>query len=705
MSLNHRIAELARLAVGVETTDLPSILRLRDGLLELPSVAEFPAESPSVRLIDQASASLESIVMREIDSAETAMAEVNRVLDYLQRMAQTLEHGGDVETIPVPVLAGDELVPCVASAPDTSDCDGAVRVVIDAELDKTLREFISEARDHLQLAETALLELESDPSSTDHINTVFRAFHTIKGVAGFLNLSPIVRLSHSAEFLLDAARSNAVEVNAGFIELVLRATDVLGELVGSFEESDPPLQSMYDRLLEELEDARAKGAATNTTAQLAPRNGCDAARNVNRPAPPPSREPGAGRTVQTKQARPETSDKTVKVDTQRLDELVDMVGELVISHQMLVQDPAIASLKEQKTHRTLAQMEKIIRDLQENAISLRMVALHGSFQKMTRLVRDLSKKSGKDIEIRLEGEETEIDRNVVEELGDPLVHMVRNACDHGIESPEERRAAGKPRQGRLTLRAFHEGGSLVIELEDDGKGLDREKLIAKALDRGVLLSTTDTAELSDAEVYDLIFEPGFSTADSVTDISGRGVGMDVVKRNIEALRGSIEIRSEKGKGSTFVLSLPLTMAIIDGMVVRIGNERFVVPTLAIEQSFRTEAGQVSTVMGELRVVSVRGTLLPVFPFGWLFGVVEDTHDIDDALFVVVKSNNSRMCLVVDKILGQQQVVIKSLGESVGRIKGVSGATILGDGRVALILDIASLFTEMDEYTHPAPRSA
>ena len=690
MSLKKQIAELARLAVGVEASNLPTIIRLQEGLQGLVSGDGLPAGTPSVGLIDQATASLDSIVMRELDNADAALREVIRVLDYLQLMAETLEEGGDVAEIPAPVIAGAAScgggTVCEPCEPVNGAASGA-RVVVTAEVDDTLHEFIGEAGEHLELAESALLELESAPTDGDLINTVFRSFHTIKGVAGFLNLAPIVKLSHSAEFLLDGARSGSVRVSPGFIELVLRATDTLGELVRSLGEGVPPLQSTYDGLLTELEAARAGDIAPQTLGKPEA--------NDTRAAP----ENGV------KQARGKSSDTTVKVNTQRLDELVDMVGELVISHQMVVQDPAIASVKEQRTNKTLGQVAKIIRDLQELAMSLRMVTLHGPFQKMTRVVRDLSKKSGKEIEIRVEGEDTELDRNVVAEIGDPLVHMVRNACDHGIETPEERRSAGKPERGTLTLRAYHRGGSIVVEVEDDGRGLDRDKLIAKALERGVIGADTNTAELTDSEVYGLIMAPGFSTAEAVTDISGRGVGMDVVRRNIEALRGSIEIRSVKGKGSTFILSLPLTMAIIDGMVVRIGGERFVVPTLSIERSFRPEAGQVSTVMGGSRMVSVRGSLLPLFQFGGLFGVAEPERDLDDALVVVLESSNSRMCLVVDEILGQQQVVIKSLGQRIGRITSVSGAAILGDGRVALILDVGSLFMQVDEYTQTVPQAS
>lgn len=627
MSLNNQIAELARVAIGVNAADLPTIIALREGLLDLAMCEELPCEAPAGDLIAQGASTLESIVLRELDNADGALVEINGLLDYLQLVAEALEDGARIDTIPTPKIGAGTLRHAawceVARSNESADDAGASgaevvathddadagegfgaqregetdepalaethvdptgdgeRVILEGEMDDTLREFIGEAVEHLQNAEAALLQLESDPSDGDLVNTVFRAFHTIKGVAGYLNLQPIVELSHSAEFLLDGARSNSLDVSPGFIELALRTTDVLGELVASFEGGKPPLRKTFDQLLTALESALKEGfgessglpsAAAACEESRAQASGSDAgARASSDDTMPPNESASTQPRESARSLRTTAADHTVRVSTNRLDGLIDMVGELVIRHQMVVQDPVISTLDEQRTRRTLGQVGKIIRDLQELAMSLRMVTLRGPFQKMTRLVRDLSKKAGKDILIQVEGEDTELDRNVVEEIGDPLMHMVRNACDHGIETPEARYEAGKPEQGTLTLRAYHKGGAIVLEVQDDGKGLDREKLIAKAVERGVIGSDKDPSEMSDAEVYNLIFVPGFSTAETVTDVSGRGVGMDVVRRNIEALRGSIEIRSEKGKGSIFVLSLPLKMAIIDGMVVRIGD--------------------------------------------------------------------------------------------------------------------------------------
>ena len=698
--------------------------------------------------------------------------------------------------------------------------DEPVEFPDDLSTDTNLQDFLCEAREHIASAEEALLALEQDFEDVELINTVFRAFHTIKGVAGFMHLEPIVELAHNAEFLLDEARTKSITLNSSYVDLILQSCDMLCRLLGALEGADPPpkgqLGELVDRIKkaidgdfstppvgrprssgpdfaplgellvamhivspEEVDQAlnrQAQGASRlrdvlieagltdvdaleadivnpkSATGQLvcemlvelglvaseqlraaieakkdsdkrlgqllevSPKQLAPALREQRRldreasresdasPAEPTTGKPptasaGTGGSAgQADQGKPSgraqrRTDPTVKVNMTRMDSLVDMVGELVIAQQMVIQDPTVESITEQRFQRNITHVGKIIRDLQEVAMSLRMVTLKGTFQKMARLVRDVAAKAGKTIKLHIEGEETELDRTVVDEIADPLVHMIRNACDHGIETADKRRAAGKSEAGNLTLRAYHQGGSIVIEIEDDGQGLNREVILKKAVERGLYSPDRDLSDISDTEVYNLIFLPGFSTAEKVTDISGRGVGMDVVRRNIEALRGKTEIRSTWGKGSTFVLRLPLTMAIIDGMIVRVGSQRYVIPTLSIEQSFQPRRDQISSVMGRGEVVSVRGSLLPIFRLNRIFNLNEGIDDPTESLLIVLESNDSRCCLLVDEIIGQQQVVIKTLGQGVGKVRGVSGGAILGDGRVALILDVDGLIRE------------
>jgi len=571
----------------------------------------------------------------------------------------------------------------------TTEYNDTTPVTIPNELqqDENIGEFISESTEHLGTAEASLLALENDPTDLELINAVFRAFHTIKGVAGFMHLEAIVEVAHNAEYLLDCARSEKLVLGQDHLDLALRSCDMLAKLLGMLQGQPAPTVGELRYHVDELRhasnpDTVPPPAGAPTIAASAPEpKGERALTKDAAPEAPPVDAAGA--------ARRRSFETSVKVSTKRMDSLVNMVGELVIAHQMVVQDPNIQIIDEQRAQRNLSQCGKIIRDLQEVAMSLRMVTLKGTFQKMSRLVRDVSSRAGKTIRLQIEGEDTELDRTVVEEIADPLVHMIRNSCDHGIEPADERIAAGKSPEGRLVLRAFHRDGSIIIEVEDDGRGLNREKILSKAQERG-LLENGDPAEMTDQEVWNLIFLPGFSTADKVTEVSGRGVGMDVVRRNIESLRGKVEIKSSPGQGSTIRMRLPLTMAIIDGMVVGVGEDRFVLPTLSIVQSFRPREGDVQTVVGRGEMVSVRGALLPIYRLSEILNIAGGMTDPTQALLIVIESHDMRFTLMVDEILYQQQVVIKSLGQGIGNLPGVSGGAILGDGRVALILDVAGL---------------
>jgi two-component system chemotaxis sensor kinase CheA len=325
-------------------------------------------------------------------------------------------------------------------------------------------------------------------------------------------------------------------------------------------------------------------------------------------------------------------------------------------------------------------------------MSMRMVPMKATFNKMARLVRDVARKVGKNVNFITEGEETEIDRNLVDIINDPLVHMVRNAVDHGIESPEQRQASGKSETGEVLLSAYHSAGSVVVEIKDDGKGLNRDGIIAKARERGLIGDAADFNDrsLSDREVYNMIFEPGFSTAAEVTDVSGRGVGMDVVKKNIESLRGQVEIKSEFGKGSVFKMSLPLTLAIIDGMVVRVGYETYVIPTVSILRSIKVNPDDISGVLNRGQMVSLQGSLIPLYRLSGLYNIDGAKEELSDAIIVVVEDEERQAGLVVDELVGRQQVVIKTLGETMKEIPGISGGAIMPDGRVGLILDVGGL---------------
>ncbi len=379
--------------------------------------------------------------------------------------------------------------------------------------------------------------------------------------------------------------------------------------------------------------------------------------------------------------------ETVRVDRQRLDDLINQIGELVIGASMVEQEVNV--IASGRSLESLSALGKIVRDLQEMSLSLRMVPIAATFQKMNRVIRDVAKKVGKKINFVTEGDDTELDKTVVDQISDPLVHMVRNAADHGIEKPEDRIAAGKPEEGQVKLRAFQQGGNVYIELHDDGRGLNRKLILEKAIERGLV---APDANLSDSEICGLIFQPGFSTAKEVTDVSGRGVGMDVVRRNVEALQGSVTIRSEEGKGSVLTVRLPLTLAILDGLLIRLSEEVFVIPLLSVIESICVTSREIKTIVGIGEVIQLRGEVVPLLRLHRILNIHEQDDHHDRSLVVIVEDQGRRLALRVDELLGQQQVVIKNLETNFRKVPGVAGATILGDGRVALILDVYGIST-------------
>ncbi len=600
----------------------------------------------------------------------------------------------------------------------------------DADL---VKDFVTEAAEHIESVEAALLQLEGNPSDAESINRIFRGFHTVKGMAGFLNLTPIGKLAHAAENLLDLARKGNLSLTGMNLDLVFGSIDLLKGMVeglkGAMGTGDPiALNPDMPKLLDNLKAAVEGQKGTNPPVA----SPADGPKQAAAPAAAQSAEPSASlnppieagtsetttcagsaeemsstpkrpaNTENEKPAEPEESaersgenrkiktaatDEKIKVSTSRLDNLVNMVGELVISQSMVLQEANAALAVDHSLCRKVSHQGKLVRELQELSMMMRMVPIQGVFQKMARLVRDLSQKTGKKVKFTTEGEETELDRIVVDQIGDPLVHMIRNAMDHGLESADERTAAGKDPVGHIQLRAFHQAGSIVIEIQDDGRGLNKDKILKKAVDMKVV---GPDQELSDAEIYKLIFAAGLSTAAKVTEVSGRGVGMDVVKKNIEALRGKVEIATELGKGSTFTIRLPLTMAIIEGQIVRIGPVRYIIPIVNIESCLRPSKDQISTVQQRAEMVLVQGDLIPMVRLYKLFGVKPDSEVPSEASLVVVEEDQKRGCLMVDELLGQQQVVIKSLGEGIGKVRGISGGAIMGDGKISLIVDVPGL---------------
>jgi two-component system chemotaxis sensor kinase CheA len=567
--------------------------------------------------------------------------------------------------------------PPEASAPPPAPVDNPL--ARDPDL---LNDVILESNEHLASVESELLKLEREPGNQEAIHTVFRSFHTIKGLAGFLELAEIQQVAHQTESLLDEARNGRLTVTPEVADVILAAKDYLDV---AFRQLAAVLQGAAQQpfanpapLIERIRLAVAEGAEGAESAETEEAAPSAAVAEVSAaPAAPEAGQPGAS-------AQPSAESRTVKVDTGKLDYLVEMIGELVIAQSQVRHDPHLAALENPRLQRNLAQLARTTTELQRVGMAMRMVPIGQLFRRMVRLARDLSRKSGKRIDLEISGEETELDRTIVEELADPLVHMVRNSADHGIETPEQRRALGKPEAGRVSLKASHQAGHILIEVSDDGRGIDRQRVLAKARERGLI---SEGAQPSDSEILNLIFEPGFSTAERVTDISGRGVGMDVVRRQIQRLRGRVDIFSRPGQGTAFQIKLPLTLAIIDGLVIAVGRERYIVPLFAVRETFRPTPEMISTVLGRGEVALVRGELLPVVRLYRRFGVKPRTEDPSQAVLIVAESGSRVYCLMVDDFIGKQEVVIRNLGETLKNIPGVAGGAILGDGRVGLVLDL------------------
>ena len=567
----------------------------------LGELCELSAPEPALNgPVTAVRAALEKLLDAAKPFDDASLAAFRKAVDWLPKAFAAIKSGHAIPTAPSAIVAtaAPAAAPAAApvSAPAVDDGLAAKDVLLDLNLDENrelLTEFHAEALDHLQQIEAALLVLDEQPGDPEALNSIFRSFHTIKGVSGFLHLTPMHTLTHEVESLLDLARNRKLRLNSTIITEVLKSRDAVQAMVqqitAALENGTLPAEvipvSHLMRAVKRLAvpDTDKPAASAEAPAAPTPVAGTQASAPLapvlhfnESTAPVAAAEPIT--TAQSTPATPEAkaapgaatqgktgSSSTVRVNTDKLDSLMDVVGELVIVQSQLSESARVLGIENSPLQRNISQFGRLTKEMQHTAMSLLMIPIKPTFQKMERLARDLSRDFGKKVNFHVNGEDTELDRTVVEDIGDPLVHMVRNSLDHGLETTAERIAAGKSEHGNVTLKAYHEGGNIVIELSDDGRGINPDKIISKARKQGLV---QPNAQLSKEEILNLIFLPGFSTAEKVTAVSGRGVGMDVVRRNIDKLRGKIEIISEVGQGSTFRIRFPLTMAIIDGLVVR-----------------------------------------------------------------------------------------------------------------------------------------
>ena len=750
----QKIEELSVTFVMADLTDLQALADLYKRFEEIANLAKTEQNQTLAKIAIAASKLIEKIILDEVEDKNRAIEVISQTISSMQSIAvhnRNINEAGIPnelnEFIPDGLDMGNEITEKAeekeqetseiikeqaSKSDDSTDVASEQSVLIGDE--SLIADFIVEAREHLHEADVQLLNIESDPKNNDALNAVYRSFHTIKGVAGFLNLKDIATLAHATEDLLDRARKGELLLVGAPIDVTFNAVDAMKQMISDVETALSTKKALVHNLpLSELlsaiksaslgeiisENDTSKEQATSIpstevvqesdqeqTSEMdnlvsSPDETKEIETNIIKIDQEIKEDHGIKEATQLSdqkdfqersQARLVSSQgvvkETIKIEAERLDRLVDMIGELVIAESMVTQDTEIMNKASARVSRNLAHLNKITRELQEIGMSLRMMPVRPVFERMARLARDLAKKSGKKIEFTMSGEDTELDKSVVEKISDPLTHMIRNAIDHGIESsPSERVKLGKSEIGHISLKAFHKGGDIIIEVSDDGKGLDKDAILAKAKERGII---REDQVLSEQEIYNLIFMPGFSTAKVVTDVSGRGVGMDVVNRNVQALRGQVEIHSVVGKGATFMLRLPLTLAIMDGIIVQVGSEQYIIPTLSVVESIRPKPEEISTVMGNSEMLCIRGKLLPMFRISNLFQLHDAIKDPTEALIVVVEDEGKQVGFMVDSLVGHQQIVIKSLGESMGDLKGISGGAIMADGRVGLILDVAGI---------------
>lgn len=571
------------------------------------------------------------------------------------------------------------------------------------EMQELIREFLAETEEILEGLDQYFIKLEESPGDLVLINEIFRAVHSVKGSAGFLGFNRLVEVAHQSENVLNKLRQNGMQATPEAIDIILESVDILKNLLKEIKEGTGdrvdigPIKRKLALLLDFATLVEVAGGKPEDKSQKIEESmGIDL-----QVCPMPQRvetrdetneqksdidKPPAGTTDQERE-------QTLRVDTDRLDHVMDLVGELVLSRNRLSKilseveelydgDEKIKSLLE-----TASNLNLITTDLQLAVLKMRMVPIRKVFNKFPRMVRDIARKASKSINLRIYGESTEVDKSVIEELNDPLVHIIRNSIDHGIELPSERIAKGKPECGIITLGAFQEGDYIVIQIEDDGKGIDPVVIEKKAREKGLIKS--QDMKLTSKEIISLIFEPGFSTAEKVTDISGRGVGMDVVKTNIGRINGIIDISSEVGKGTKIILKIPLTLAIIQVLMVKINGEIFALPLSSILETVRVSRDCIRSVDGQ-EILMVRDRLIPLVKLSDVLDVrAEDTNQ--KLVYVVLMAiAEKRVGIIVDELCHQEEVVIKSVGTYFSTIKEISGATITGDGRVGLILDPGSL---------------
>ncbi len=621
------------------------------------------------------------------------------------------------------------------SMPAVEEPVGDYSMLQDPEMTEIFESFIVETKEILEKLDLDLVKLESEPENKDLLNEIFRSFHTIKGTSGFLGLVKFQKVTHKLEDILNKLRKGEVVLNDEIMDGILKGYDVITELLAVVENeknenlNTSEILGILQRILDNFEKSNSVGKtdsqeekSSGEVAEISVQpkkkvehkntitldNSSNAPADVAVAAEKPkqtaaSKTPGTERKKQDaakqNQQSSKTIEQTIRVDVERLDDLLNIISELVLGRNRLLQVNAEAMNEYEGSKiahdlaETTRQIDLMTTELQLAVMKTRMIKIGKVFNRFPRLVRDLSKETGKEIQLIIKGAETELDKTLIEEINDPLVHLIRNSVDHGIEPPEVRKEKGKPVKGTIVLSADHEGNDIIITIEDDGKGIDPQVIAEKAVKRG-LVTPEKVQEMSDKEIYNFIFSPGFSTAEKVTNVSGRGVGMDVVKTNVTKLHGIINVESEVGKGTKIIIKLPLTLAIIQGLLVEISGETIVIPLSSVIEVIRVAKEDVYLV-NQTECVKLRDMVLPLSDIDNMLYGVDKSVDAKDYYFVVVVGiAEKRIGIKVNGLIGQKEIVIKTLGKYLGNIEGIAGSTIMGDGKVVMIVDVAELVNKL-----------
>lgn len=557
------------------------------------------------------------------------------------------------------------------------------------EMDDIINDFLAEASESLEQLDQKFMDLEKQPNDPALLNDIFRSIHTIKGAAGFLGFQQMVDVTHCTEDVLNKLRKGEMHVTPGIMDAILQSVDLIKLLLNHIKEKNGREEDLKPTigLLHDILEGKFKDEPQ--AASIAPK--------------------AAEGEEEHKQVRPDeaaaaTKEQSIRVDLDRLDSVLNLAGELVLSRNRLMRlggklsDSSSESDLHSHVNEAIAQLDLVTTDLQLAVMKMRMQPIAKVFNKFPRMVRDLARQMEKEVELHISGEETELDKTVIEEIGDPLVHIVRNSIDHGMESPADREAKGKPRCGRVELAAYQEGRNIVVSITDDGKGMDPEALKRSAVEKG-LIPADEAERLSKSDALNIIFIPGFSTAKAVSNISGRGVGMDVVKTNVSRINGTITIESEVGKGTRITFRLPLTLAIIQALTVEAGGEVYGIPLSNVIENIRVTASEIKSVEGR-EVINIRDRIYPVVRLGSLVAGSNEQASTEWKYIVIIGIGEKHFGILVDRLHGQEEIVMKSMGEYLKGTEGVAGACITGDGNVILILDMAGLLTSVQRgYVH------